>query len=65
MIATIDGITVMGSPEEIQRFREITAKKKKGNGFFKVPESDVPEHVKRYGSTTFVSDKDSKINAWY
>jgi hypothetical protein len=53
MIAWIDGVMVNGSPEEIQRFREINAKKVTSTEYFNIPKDDVPEHVKQYGKHNF------------
>lgn len=49
MIAWINGIEVQGSPEEIERYRQITAEEKT-NTYFKLPKDDIPEHVKKYKS---------------
>ena len=47
MIATINGVTVTGTPEEIARFREITDSKKNENLHFNTTIDSVPEHVKK------------------
>ncbi|MET3699526.1 hypothetical protein SAMN05877753_111164 [Bacillus oleivorans] len=67
MIATIGNITVMGTPEEIERYREIVETKKKGNSPFLNTSDGVPEHVKNYGKdiVDIVVKQNSGIKAWY
>ncbi|MBU5214371.1 hypothetical protein [Heyndrickxia oleronia] len=66
MIAYINGITVQGTPEEIEQYRAITAKKVTStHGFFKQVSNDVPEHVKRYGKSSVIyTSKGSNVRAW-
>lgn len=65
MIAYINGIMVQGSPEEIERYRQITAEKKTHTGFFNITD-DIPQHVKEYGKhrNTYVAI-DTKTRAWF
>jgi hypothetical protein len=55
MIAIINGVVVQGSPEEIERYRQITTKKE--NKFFNVSKDVIPEHVKKY--------RESKHEGWH
>jgi hypothetical protein len=65
VIAIINGVTVSGTPEEIEKYKKIAGKEKAKTDFFNVS-NDVPEHVKRYGkNNTKYELKDSKSRAWF
>lgn len=67
MIAWINGIQVQGSPEEIERYRQMTAEKK-AHTFFNFPETkdDVPEHVKKYKSHPgWKASGETHIRVWF
>lgn len=55
---------VQGNPEEIERYRQITSKKKTVTDYFNLVD-DVPEHIKKYkeGNATYIL-KESKTRAW-
>jgi hypothetical protein len=65
MMAIIDGVTVMGSPEEIKRYKEIADGKKKTPAFMTLENfNNVPEHVKKYSSHPGWQGQ-GYTNAWY
>lgn len=68
MMAIINGVAVTGTPEEIKRLTGLS-QEKKGNGYFNIPENDVPEHVKRYGQPMGFDNKNYSIRcttrAWF
>jgi hypothetical protein len=77
MLAWIEGVMVQGSPDEIERFRMITAEKKISTNlkdvietetnFFRHIENDVPEHVKNYDKYpyTYISSGRQTHRVWY
>lgn len=51
MIAIIDGVTVMGNPDEIKRYKDIVNGSKtttSTNPYFDIPKDNTPEHTKKY-----------------
>ena len=68
MIAYINGITVQGTPEEIEQYRALTAMKVTStHGFFKQVSNDVPDHVKKYKECSVIytlKDSSSRTRVW-
>lgn len=67
MIAFINGIQVVGTPEEIEKYRQIANKKKSTLDFFKTGISDIPDHVKNYGkyNKVYAFKGNNGLNAWF
>lgn len=62
--ALIKGVWVEGTPEEIERYRELAESNVPP---FKISKDSIPDHIKKYkeDSEIYTSSGNEKMRSWY